>query len=68
MTQSQLNHAVSKATGDDCDIIESRGFSLISEEAPVQEDDFLALLTAWQQVEAESEAATRRQTAFASVA
>ena len=68
MTQSQLNYAVSKATGDDYDIIESRGFSLVSEDPPLREDDFRAILLVEQQIEAECELATRRQTPFASVA
>ena len=68
MTQAQLNRAVSKATGDDCDVIDRRGFTLVDDEQPLQEDDLLALVTDWQRLEAEREAATRRQTPFASVA
>ena len=68
MTQAQLNRAVSQATGDDCDVIERRGFSLIDDEPPLQDDDLLALVTDWQRLEAEGEAATRRQSPYASVA
>lgn len=68
MTQSQLNRAVSHATGEDCDVIARHGFSLVDQESPVQEDDLLALVTDWQQLEAEHVAATRRQTPYGSVA
>lgn len=68
MTQSQLNRAVSHATGDDCEVIARHGFSLVDDECPVQDDDLLALVTDWQQLEAEHVAATRRQTPYASIA
>ena len=68
MTQAQLNRAVSQATGDDCEVIDRRGFSLVDDEPPLEDDDLLALVTDWQQLEAEHEAATRRQTPYASVA
>ena len=45
MTQAQLNRAVSKSTGDDFDVIDRRGFSLVDDEPPLQEDDLLALVT-----------------------
>ena len=44
MTQSQLNRAVSRATGEDFDLIDRRGFSLVDDESPMQEDDMLALV------------------------
>ncbi len=68
MTQSQLNRAVSHATGEDCDVIARHGFSLVDQESPVQEGDLIALVTDWQQLEAEHVAATRRQTPYGSVA
>lgn len=68
MTQSELNRAVSKATGDDCDVIDRRGFTLVDDGLPLEDDDLLALVTDWQQLEAEREAAIRRQTPYASVA
>ena len=46
MTQAQLNRAVSKSTGDDFDVIDRRGFSLVDDEPPVQDDDLLALINA----------------------
>ena len=39
MTQHQLNRAVSAATGEDFDVIASRGFSLVEEETPDEDDD-----------------------------
>ena len=68
MTQAQLNRAVSQATGDDCEVIARHGFSLVEDESPVQEDDLLALITDWQQLDADREAATQRQAPSASVA
>lgn len=68
MTQSELNRAVSKATGEDCDVIDRRGFTLVDDEPPLEDDDLLTLVTDWQQLEAEREAAIRRQTPYASVA
>ena len=68
MTQSQLNRAVSKATGDDCGVIDHRGFTLVDDEPPLQEDDLLALVTDWQRLEAEQDAVARRHPQLASVA
>ena len=68
MTQAQLNRAVSKATGDDCDVIDRRGFTLVDDEPPLQEDDLLALATDWQRLEAEQESAANRRSHLASVA
>ena len=68
MTQAQLNRAVSKATGDDCDVIDRRGFTLVDDEQPLQEDDLLALVTDWQRLEAEQDAAVRRRPPLGSVA
>ena len=60
MTQSQLNQAVSRATGDDFDVIDSRGFSLVDDECPVQEDDLQALVVDWDRVQAEQTTAMFR--------
>lgn len=68
MTQSQLNRAVSRATGEDCELIDRRGFSLVEDECPVQDADLLALVTDWQRFAAENEAAIRRQTPLGSIA
>lgn len=68
MTQSELNQAVSHATGDDCDVIDRRGFSLVEETPPLEDDDLLALITDWQRLEDEHEAARQRQSSYASIA
>lgn len=60
MTQSQLNQAVSRATGDDFDVIDRRGFSLVDDECPVQEDDMLALIVDWDRIQAEQATAMFR--------
>ena len=39
MTQSQLNRAVSNATGEDFEVIERRGFSLVDEDLPADDED-----------------------------
>ena len=53
MTQTQLNRAVSRATGEDYDLIDHRGFSLVDDELPFQNDDLEALTIDWDQVQAE---------------
>jgi len=68
MTQAQLNRAVSKSTGDDFDVINRHGFSLVDDEPPVQEDDLLALINDWQQIEDEQAVARRRRMPLVAVA
>lgn len=51
MTQSELNHAISKQTGDSVTEIARHGFSLMSEDAdeisePDDSDNLLLLITA----------------------
>jgi len=46
MTQAQLNRAVSNATGEDFEVIVRRGFSLLEEDFP-EEDDGLQLFFDW---------------------
>lgn len=53
MTQNQLIRAVSRATGEDFDLIDSRGFSLVDDELPLQNDDLEALMIDWDQMQAE---------------
>ena len=53
MTQSQLNRAVSRATGDDFDVIDRHGFSLVDDESPIQDDDLEALIVDWDQIQAD---------------
>ena len=60
MTQSQLNRAVSRATGEDFDVIDRHGFSVVDDECPVQEDDLLALVVDWDRIQAEQTTALFR--------
>lgn len=53
MTQNQLNRAVSRATGEDFELIDARGFSLVDDELPLQDDDLEALMIDWDQMQAE---------------
>lgn len=52
MTQSQLNRAVSKATGEDFEVIARRGFSLVDED-PAEEEDDLRQFIDWDQLDAD---------------
>ncbi len=60
MTQSQLNRAVSRATGEEYELIEHRGFSLVDEESPLYEDDLEALFVDWDRIQAEQATAMFR--------
>ena len=60
MTQSQLNRAVSRATGEDCDLIDHRGFSLVDDQSPLQDYDLEALIVDWDQIQAEQATAMFR--------
>ena len=60
MTQTQINRAVSRATGEDCDLIDRRGFSLVDDELPLQNDDLEALMIDWDQIQAEQATAMFR--------
>ena len=60
MTQSQLNRAVSRATGEDCDLIDHRGFTLVDDQSPLQDDDLEALIVDWDQIQAEQATAMFR--------
>lgn len=56
MTQRELNHAISKQTGDSVNEIARRGFSLINAEADENSetddsDDLLLLITATEEEE-----------------
>jgi len=53
MTTRQLHQAVSRATGEDADLIARRGFSLVDEEAPLADDDWAAMALDWDQLDAE---------------
>ncbi len=60
MTQSQLNRAVSRATGEDFDLIDHRGFSLVDDQSPLQDDELEALIVDWDQIQAEQATAMFR--------
>jgi len=53
MTKSQLARAVARATGDDHEVIMHRGFSLIDDASPLDDEDLEALIADWDQIEAE---------------
>ena len=53
MTQTQLIRAVSRATGEDFELIERRGFSLVDDEDLMQDDELEALTIDWDQVQAD---------------
>ena len=53
MLQTQLNRAVSRATGEDFDVILCRGFSLVDECCPLRDEDLDSLILDWKDVEAE---------------
>ena len=60
MTQTQLNRAVSRATGEDYDLIDDRGFSLLDDELPLQNDDLEAQMIDWDQIQADQATAMFR--------
>ena len=60
MTQVQLNKAVCRATGEDYDLIDRLGFSLVDEQSPLQEDDMESLIVDWDRVQAEQTTAMFR--------
>jgi hypothetical protein len=48
LTQTQLNRAVARATGDDVAVIAAHGFSLLEDEFPAVDDDQeLLMLMEW---------------------
>ena len=47
MLQAALNQAVARSTGDDCDVINRRGFSLVESASAIDESDFDALVADW---------------------
>jgi hypothetical protein len=53
MTQSQLNRAVSKATGEDIGMIVRRGFNLVHTEQPIEVEDIEALIVDWDLIQTE---------------
>jgi hypothetical protein len=53
MTTAQLHRAVSRVTGEPIEVIARHGFSLVDEEAPLDQDDWEALALDWDQLDAE---------------
>ena len=53
MNQAQINRAVSRATGEECEVIQRRGFSLVDDEPPLDDADIEALIVDWDQIQAE---------------
>lgn len=53
MTTRQLHQAVSRATGEDVDLIAHRGFSLVDDEFPAANEDWELLALDWDQLQAQ---------------
>lgn len=53
MTTRQLHQAVSRATGEDVELIAGRGFSLVDEELRESDEDWAALALDWDRLDAE---------------
>ena len=53
MTRSQLTKAVARVTGDDHNVILSRGFNLVDESIPIDDGDFDALIEDWNRIRGE---------------
>ena len=53
MTTRQLHRAISRATGEDVDLIAHRGFSLVDEETPPAEDDWERVALDWDALQAQ---------------
>lgn len=51
MTTQQLHRAVSRATGEDVDLIARRGFSLVEDKAPLADDNWAAMALDWDQLD-----------------
>jgi hypothetical protein len=59
MTRSQLNRAVARATGDERDIISSRGFSLVDETPAIDENDLDEVIADWDRIRADESGSLR---------
>ena len=67
MTQSELHRAISRATGEDVDLVARRGFSLVDDEAPLADDDLDLLALNWDKLQAAQHVALFRDRELASV-
>ena len=52
MTQTELHRAISRATGEDVDLVARWGFSLVDDKEPLAEDDLESLTLDWDAVQA----------------
>jgi hypothetical protein len=68
MTQSELNRAVARMTGEDQETIACRGFSLVDADAPLVEDDLELLIVDGDQLQAERNTAMLAPRGLATVA
>ncbi len=59
MTTRQLHQAVSRATGEDVELIAQRGFSLVDENRPPADEDWAAMALDWDQLDAEQRSDAR---------
>lgn len=53
MTKSRFTNAIARATGEDYGVIARRGFSLVSNECPLNDEDIQALISDWNRIQAE---------------
>lgn len=53
MHQSELNRQVARAMGEDVNFIARRGFSLETEELPQEEDELMAQMVDWDQLQSD---------------
>ena len=63
MTTQQLQAAVARATGEDEAFIAQRGFSLVDENIPLEDDDWEFLAIDWDELDAERLGEYRRTAA-----
>lgn len=53
MTTRQFHQAVSRATGEDVETIAHRGFGLVDEDPPLDDDDWESLALDWDGLDAQ---------------
>lgn len=53
MTTRQLHQAVSRATGEDVQLIARRGFSLVDDDLPPADEDWAEMALDWDRLDAE---------------
>ena len=60
MTMRQLHQAISRATGEDVELIAHRGFSLVNDDPGLVDDDWETLALDWDDLETQRSAGSRR--------